>query len=88
MLFRSTQQRRGVGSGLIRAALGQAQAAGYRAVVVLGDPAYYSRFGFSVAAAAGVRCPYSGEHLMAVDFAPELGPLVGEATYAPPFAAL
>lgn len=81
-------QRQGIGSALMRAALEWALAAGYRAAVVLGDPAYYTRFGLSVAAAAGVRCPYSGEHLLAADFHPERGPLAGEAAYAPPFAAL
>lgn len=36
-------QGRGIGSALVRAAL---QAAGDHAVVVLGDPAFYARFGF------------------------------------------
>lgn len=83
-----SHQRQGVGDALVRAALEIAQQQGYRAVVVLGHPGYYPRFGFSVAAAAGIRSPYQGPHFMAVDFTPEAGPLVGEVTYPAPFAAL
>jgi len=41
------RQRRGIGSALIRDGLGLARADGWDAVIVLGDPAYYARFGFS-----------------------------------------
>jgi putative acetyltransferase len=39
-------QRQGIGSALVRAGLQRLQDAGIRLVVVLGDPAYYSRLGF------------------------------------------
>ena len=39
-------QRQGVGSALIREALGQLQGSGATGCVVLGDPNYYGRFGF------------------------------------------
>ncbi|MCB1400425.1 MAG: N-acetyltransferase [Rhodobacteraceae bacterium] len=39
------RQRQGVGSALMRAALGQLRGA-FRGVVLVGDPAYYGRFGF------------------------------------------
>ena len=39
-------QRRGVGHALITEGLAQARAAGARGVVLIGDPAYYGRFGF------------------------------------------
>lgn len=39
-------QRNGVGSALVRAALAELPALGARGCVVLGDPAYYTRFGF------------------------------------------
>ena len=42
-------QGAGVGSMLMRRALNRAGAAGHRAVVLVGDPAYYGRFGFSSA---------------------------------------
>ncbi|WP_189691061.1 GNAT family N-acetyltransferase [Pseudorhodoferax aquiterrae] len=42
----SAHQRRGVGSALVRAALAQLQADGAAGCVLLGDPAFYCRFGF------------------------------------------
>jgi predicted N-acetyltransferase YhbS len=41
------QRRRGVGSALTRHALQAAARRGHRAVLLVGDPAYYGRFGFS-----------------------------------------
>lgn len=52
------RQRRGVGSELVRAGLAACRRAGGGAVVVVGHPAYYPRFGFSPAAAAGLRCEF------------------------------
>lgn len=43
------RQRRGVGGALIAATLRQAREMGYKAVVILGDVCYYSRFGFHMA---------------------------------------
>ena len=40
------RQRQGIGSALIREGLGRAEASGARGVALIGDPAYYSRFGF------------------------------------------
>lgn len=42
-------QRRGIGSLLIREGLARTAAAGSKGCIVLGDPAYYGRFGFRVA---------------------------------------
>lgn len=41
------EQRRGIGSSLIRSALRRLADAGVPGCVVLGDPAYYDRFGFA-----------------------------------------
>lgn len=41
------QRCRGIGSALMRHALRAAAKGGHRAVMLAGDPAYYSRFGFS-----------------------------------------
>jgi putative acetyltransferase len=54
-------QRCGIGSRLIAAGLEQLRAAGTRLVVVLGDPSYYSRFGFVAAAPLGLTCKWGGE---------------------------
>jgi len=48
---RPDQQRQGVGVRLIEAGLDEIKALGARGCVVLGDPAYYGRFGFSADAA-------------------------------------
>lgn len=39
-------QRQGIGSELVRAGLQQMESAGTQIICVLGDPAYYGRFGF------------------------------------------
>ena len=46
LTVRPDSQRRGVGSALMHAVLGAADALGEPLVALLGDPAYYSRFGF------------------------------------------
>jgi putative acetyltransferase len=58
MSVRSDRQRMGVGTRLIRAALGRAEAAGEPAVMVEGIPAYYPRFGFERASALGFVAPH------------------------------
>ncbi len=40
---------KGIGARLMRAALNRASLAGHSAVILVGDAAYYTRFGFSVA---------------------------------------
>ena len=49
-------QSQGVGSALIRAGLDGCAAKGWAAVVLVGNPAYYSRFGFRMANAQGLHC--------------------------------
>jgi putative acetyltransferase len=51
-------QRRGIAAALIRRGLAECAALGYSGAVVLGDPAYYGRFGFRPAANSGLRCEY------------------------------
>jgi len=48
-------QRRGVGSVLMRAVLERAPTVGWQALFLLGNPAYYARFGFELAAPRGLR---------------------------------
>ena len=52
------RQRTGIGSALVRAGLVEARRRGVELVFVLGDPAYYGRFGFEDAARSGVRCGF------------------------------
>ena len=55
------QRRRGIGSGLMRHALRAAARRGHRAVLLVGDAAYYGRFGFSAERTAGLYLPGLGE---------------------------
>jgi len=52
-------QRQGIGSLLIQHGLEKCAQFGFRAVVVLGSPAYYPRFGFISAKEKGLRCVYT-----------------------------
>lgn len=52
------QQRRGVGSMLVREGLRECRRIGHDVVVVLGHPEYYPRFGFVPASSKGLSCEY------------------------------
>ena len=58
------RRRRGIAAAMIEAGLERARAECWAAVVVLGDPSYYQRFGFSREAVRGMSCRYSGPDLM------------------------
>ena len=51
-------QRNGVGSALVRSALERAEQRAEAAVIVLGHPAYYPRFGFLPAVSLGISAPW------------------------------
>ena len=72
----------------MRAALARAREGGWAAAFVLGDPAFYGRFGFEAGAARGYASPYAGEHFMAAPLGPEPVPGAGAVVYPEPFAAL
>ena len=55
------RQGEGVGGALVRRGLGEARSRGAVAVILLGDPAYYGRFGFAPALPLGLRNPFAGE---------------------------
>ena len=82
-------QGKGVGSKLIQESLTLAKADGWEAVFLLGDPAYYSRFGFRTDIAESFASPYAGPYFMALELAD--GALVGKAGdvgYPRAFAAM
>lgn len=86
MAVRPARQRSGIGAALVRAGLGAARAAGATAVVVLGHPQYYPRFGFTPASRAGLRCVYDApdEAFMAIELvAGGLAGRRGLVRYAP-----
>ena len=70
-------QKSGVGAQLIAAGLEECRRLGCAAVVVLGHPSYYPRFGFAPASRLGLRCAYDvpDEVFMAMEL--ESGALAG-----------
>jgi putative acetyltransferase len=52
------RQRTGIGAALTRAGLERCREIGAGAIVVLGHPAYYPRFGFARADAFGIGCQF------------------------------
>ena len=51
-------QRQGIGTRMIREGLKECGRSGFQAVVVLGHPHFYSRFGFIPASRNSLRCEY------------------------------
>ena len=79
-------RRMGLGERLVEAGIAAARQAGKACVVVLGDPAYYRRFGFSLHATAHLRTPYGPGKLMGLELVPgALAGVAGEVRYPAPF---
>lgn len=80
-------RRQGLGERLVREAHRHLALRGERFVLVLGDPAYYRRFGFTTDAAWSLRTPYNGPYLMGLSLDDRPLPR-GDVSYAPAFAGL
>ena len=80
-------QRRGVGKALVHAVLGAADALDEPLVVLLGDPGYYSRFGFRLADRYGITPPVPEwrPHFQARTLSTFTPALRGRFAYAEPF---
>jgi putative acetyltransferase len=78
-------QRQGVGSALIRDGLARLKDRAERLVFVLGDPAYYGRFGFTVM--EGFVSRYAGPYFQALMLAPD-APKAGRVSYPSAFDGL
>ena len=83
-----SHQRQGVGVALMEAILDVVDSMGEPMVAVLGDPAYYHRFGFELSAARGIDPP---DPMWAPRFQVRTGPTYdpnarGLFTYAEPFS--
>ena len=84
-------QRKGIGSALVRAGLDQCRKLGFDAVVVLGHPEYYPRFGFSSSCKFGIDSEYDvpEEVFMALELQPDaLSGKTGNVKYHPAFSNL
>lgn len=84
------EQGTGVGSALVTDLVVRARRAGELALVLLGDPGFYGRFGFGPAAAAGIGAPDPawGEHFQALVLRPDGLPTAARFEYAAPFDGL
>ena len=78
-------QRQGIGSALVRSGLRRCAESGCEAVVVLGHPAYYPRFGFSAPLAERLDAPFSGAAFMALELVPGALADGGAVRYAAAF---
>jgi putative acetyltransferase len=85
-----SHRRQGIAAQLIEFGLAECRSAGFGWAVVLGEPAYYSRFGFRPASAFGLSDEYGGgPAFQVVELIPgELPFGAGLVRYAPEFASL
>lgn len=83
-------QRGGVGSALMRAMIGAADALGEPLIALLGDPDYYRRFGFRPSTDLGIEPPDPawGRHFQALALDAWDPGIVGRFRYAAPFDEL
>jgi putative acetyltransferase len=91
MGVRPSVQRQAIGSALVREGIHRARSLGHSAIIVLGHPAYYPRFGFVPARARGLDCqwPCPDEAFMVLELASgALEHVRGRVVYADPFQAL
>jgi putative acetyltransferase len=86
MAVAPAHQGRGVGSRLVSEAIARAKDESWAAIVVLGHPRYYPRFGFSADLARRLQSPFAGDAFMALELAPgALAGAGGAATYPAAF---
>jgi putative acetyltransferase len=91
MAVTPARQRQGIGSALVRAGLESCADIGAEAVVVLGHPDFYPRFGFLPAVRFGLGCEYDvpAEAFMAIELEPHaLRGIAGTVSYHPAFAGI
>jgi putative acetyltransferase len=82
-------QRTGIGSALIAEGLQILRDARESAVIVVGDPGYYGRFGFSADRAGNLSSRYSGPAFMALELIPgTLAGVAGDVVYPRAFEPL
>ncbi len=59
LAVRKERRRRGIGTLLMKAGLSACRDEGYMFAVVVGDPKYYSHFGFEKASDMGLKCDFA-----------------------------
>ena len=79
-------QCRGIGSALVTEGLWICEERRKEAVIVVGDPRYYTRFGFSPGTVTDIASRYSGPAFMGLELAPNaLRNVKGRAIYPTAF---
>ena len=80
-------QGRGIGSALLHAVVGAGDALAEPALVLLGDPMFYRRFGFEPAATVGILAPDDGwgDAFQVRTLGTWVPTMVGRYRYAAPF---
>jgi putative acetyltransferase len=83
-------QRTGAGSALVHSVLAAADVLGYGLIVLLGNPAYYSRFGFVLASTLAITPPDPAwaPHFQARTLTAYTAAQAGAFRYAPAFERL
>lgn len=76
-------QKQGIGTSLVKAAHEKAAALGYQLSLVLGDPRYYSRFGYKTSNEYGIKSPFDvpKENYMAISLNGQSKLYEGEVVY-------
>lgn len=88
---REDVRKQGIAESMVREGLESLRDFGYPACVVLGDPAYYSRFGFSAAEQHNFRCQWdvpAGAFQVVAIAADEFAERGGLIEYSPEFTDL
>jgi len=81
------RRNQGIGRQLVAEAVARAQAGPWKGIFVVGDPDYYTRFGFDVGLATGFSSVYAGPYLMAMPLFGDALPVPsGRIDFAPAFA--
>jgi putative acetyltransferase len=80
-------RRQGIGTDLVDGGLRNLAVRREALVFVLGNPAYYTRFGFKTETAKPFTCVYAGPHFMAMQFADNV-PSTGVVRYPAAFEGL
>lgn len=85
LTVRQGDQRKGIGGDLVRYALDQARQKKYLAVVVVGNPQYYSRFGFVFEGPSDIQSPYPKQYTGLYPIQPETAKAKVMLAYPEPF---
>ena len=80
-------RRQGIGADLVSGGLSNLDISRETLVFVLGDPAYYGRFGFALETAQPFTCVYAGPYFMALQLA-DTAPRAGVVRYPAAFDGL